>query len=217
MQKIFFHKTVSLAYPLKELISISVDESIQYKIEENGMRAFGSIVIHGEYSDGNQKNQFKENIDLDILAPYDKIEDKRDFHVKVEDFDYSIQDGQLKLEIQTHVYGVRDDQDKHIHVNDDVIREEPFIETLIRNEDKSDVDVIDIEEEAPIIDEIIENKTDDDEEEEEMGTYYLYVVQPGDNYTSVSARYKIDEDIVRNYNNNRELNEGSIVIIPYQS
>ena len=49
MQKIFFHKTVNLDNPLKELLSISVDESIQYKIEFNGMRAIGSIIIHGEY------------------------------------------------------------------------------------------------------------------------------------------------------------------------
>ena len=44
MQKIYFKKMVDLNHQLHELISISVDESIRYKMETNGMRAVGSIM-----------------------------------------------------------------------------------------------------------------------------------------------------------------------------
>ena len=66
MQKIFFKKKVDLNHQLSELISISVDESIRYKMETDGMRAIGSIMINGEYKDSQKKHQFHETIDLDI-------------------------------------------------------------------------------------------------------------------------------------------------------
>ena len=44
MQKIYFKKKVDLNHQLNELISISVDESIRYKMETDGMRAIGSIM-----------------------------------------------------------------------------------------------------------------------------------------------------------------------------
>lgn len=227
MQKIFFHKTVHLKYPLKELLSISVDESIQYKVELNGMRAIGSIMIHGDYHDGQKKNSFSENIDLDLLAQFEKIVDKRDFHMKVEDFDYSISDGVLKLIIQTHIYGVKDDQDKHIHVEDDSIigRErtiEPHIESLLREEDQKDMieelqaDVNDVVEAVPVTQEI-EVQQDIDDEDDDIGTYYFYIVQDGDSYRSIALRYEIDENVIKEYNRHREVKEGNIIIIPYMS
>mgnify|MGYP007107619103 FL=1 len=76
MQKIYFKKIVDLNHRLKELVSISVDESISYKMETQGMRAVGSIMINGEYKDDNTKQSFHETIDLDILAQFDKITDK---------------------------------------------------------------------------------------------------------------------------------------------
>ena len=100
MQKIYFKKVVDLNHQLKELISISVDESINYKMENQGMRAYGSIMINGDYKDENMKKEFRENIDLDILAQFSKIEDKNEFNVKVEDFDYYLNDGNLSLVIQ---------------------------------------------------------------------------------------------------------------------
>lgn len=139
MQKIYFKKMVDLNHQLHELISISVDESIRYKMETNGMRAVGSIMINGEYKDTQEKHQFHETIDLDIFALFEKITDKRDFHVKVEDFDYHLVDGNLSLVIQAYVYGVLDDEDR---VVDTVTRNEEVdpaeeIEKLLREEEKN--------------------------------------------------------------------------------
>ena len=75
MQKIYLKKRVDLNHQLKELVSISVDESIQYKLETQGMRAIGCIMMNGEYKDGSSKKDFHESIDLDILANFDKIID----------------------------------------------------------------------------------------------------------------------------------------------
>ena len=53
MQKIYFKKLVDLNHQLKELVSISVDESINYKMESQGMRAVGSIMMNGDYKEVN--------------------------------------------------------------------------------------------------------------------------------------------------------------------
>ena len=225
MQKIYFKKKVDLNHQLHELISISVDESIRYKMESNGMRAIGSIMINGEYKDVQEKHQFHETIDLDIFALFEKITDKRDFHVKVEDFDYHLIDGDLSLVIQAYVYGVLDDEDRVIDTiekSDDINDTANEIEKLLREEDKV-VDVIEEEQSIPIpkvskqepkqSNETVEENLD--EIETDLGTYYFYVVQDGDSYESIARHYQVDEYALKKYNHERSLAQGSIVIIPY--
>lgn len=218
MQKIYFKKIVDLNHQLKELSSISVDESIQYKMESQGMRALGSIMINGEYKDTVEKHQFHESIELDLFALFDKILDRRDFHVKVEDFDYHIVDGNLSLTIQTCVYGVKDDEDRVIETQESthVVDE---IEKLLR-EETIDVNPVEEKIEQPIIDrekDDIQIEVMDDQDNDDIGVYYLYVVHDGDTYQSIGQHYAIDENDLRTYNHERPLNQGTIVIIPYHS
>ncbi len=214
MQKIYFKKLVNLDHQLKELVSISVDESIHYKMEDEGMRAVGGIIINGEYKNDSCKNHFHESIDLDILATYDKIIDKREFHLKVEDFDYNIIDGNLSLVIQAHIYGVKDDDDRMIETteesNDDVVKE---IEELLKNDEmiSQPIDMNRIKDDNI---KVIDNETDDDLEED-LGIYYLYVINDGDSYSSIAEHYGISEEILREYNHNCSLILGTIIIIPY--
>ncbi|MEG0366420.1 MAG: hypothetical protein RR585_06265 [Coprobacillus sp.] len=224
MQKIYFKKLVDLKHNLKELVSISVDESINYKMENQGMRAVGSVIINGEYKDEENKNSFNESIDLDILATFDKISDKRDFHVKVEDFDYSFQDGDLMLVIQACIYGVVDDEDRVIETtevrekNDEDVVEE--IEQLLREEEVV-VAEVPVEEKKIIEEEIMvekkEPKVIEEDENDDIGTYYLYIVRDGDSYQSIAAHYQCDEYKLKTYNHERSLSKGTIVIIPYYS
>lgn len=238
MQKIYFKKIVDLNHQLKELVSISVDESISYKMESQGMRAVGSIVINGDYKDINTKHSFHETIDLDILAQFDKITDKRDFHVKVEDFDYTISDGDLSLIIQACIYGVLDDEDRVIETmhssneptEDDVALE---IENLLREEsiDQPVVEVLDepviqVEETQKVKPEVKvetkkekpeEKETEHEDDDEDIGTYYFYIVQDGDSYQSIAAHYQVDEYQLKAYNHDRPLTKGTIVIVPYYS
>ena len=222
MQKIYFKKKVDLNHQLNELISISVDESIRYKMETDGMRAIGSIMINGEYKDRQEKHQFHETIDLDIFALFEKITDKRDFHVKVEDFDYHLVDGNLSLVIQACVYGVLDDEDRVVDTveQDHDMDSAEEIEKLLREEEKI-VDVIDKQESA-VNDSVISEKPkevhvleENDDLEEDLGTYYFYVVQDGDSYETIARHYQIDEYALKSYNHERSLTSGTIVIIPY--
>ena len=220
MQKIFYEKEIDLLHQLKELVSLTVDESIDYKIEDHGVRAVGSLAIKGEYI-SQEKRHFLENVELDVYADDQKIIDRQDFHLKVEDFHYDIIDGNLKIKIEVGVYGVEEGENRYIQLNEDPIDE---IEKLSRDVETQTIheqvvaeapeEIHDVEKLQEKIYETKEKeeKVDDDED---LGVYYLYVVLPNDTYASIARQYQVDEKMIRDYNQDLNLDAGQILIIPY--
>lgn len=220
MQKIFYEKEIDLLHQLKELVSLTVYESIDYKIENHGVRAVGSLAIKGEYI-SQEKRHFLENVELDVYADDQKIIDRQDFHLKVEDFHYDIIDGNLKIKIEVGVYGVEEGENRYIQLDEDPIDE---IEKLSR-----DVEIQTINEqvvaEAPeeiqdvekLQEKIYETKEKEEkvDDDEDLGVYYLYVVLPNDTYASIARQYQVDEKMIRDYNQDLNLDAGQILIIPY--
>lgn len=220
MQKIFYEKEIDLLHQLKELVSLTVDESIDYKIEDHGVRAVGSLAIKGEYI-SQEKRHFLENVELDVYADDQKIIDRQDFHLKVEDFHYDIIDGNLKIKIEVGVYGVEEGENRYIQLDEDPIDE---IEKLSRNVETQTINeqvVAEAPEEIQDVEQLQEKiyetkekeeKVDDDED---LGVYYLYVVLPNDTYASIARQYQVDEKMIRDYNQDLNLDAGQILIIPY--
>lgn len=220
MQKIFYEKEIDLLHQLKELVSLTVDESIDYKIEDHGVRAVGSLAIKGEYI-SQEKRHFLENVELDVYADDQKIIDRQDFHLKVEDFHYDIIDGNLKIKIEVGVYGVEEGENRYIQLDEDPIDE---IEKLSRDVETQTINeqvVAEAPEEIHDVEKLQEKiyetkekeeKVDDDED---LGVYYLYVVLPNDTYASIARQYQVDEKMIRDYNQDLNLDAGQIPIIPY--
>lgn len=220
MQKIFYEKEIDLLHQLKELVSLTVDESIDYKIEDHGVRAVGSLAIKGEYI-SQEKRHFLENVELDVYADDQKIIDRQDFHLKVEDFHYDIIDGNLKIKIEVGVYGVEEGENRYIQLDEDPIDE---IEKLSRDVEAQTINeqvVAEAPEEIHDVEKLQEKiyetkekeeKVDDDED---LGVYYLYVVLPNDTYASIARQYQVDEKMIRDYNQDLNLDAGQILIIPY--
>ena len=220
MQKIFYEKEIDLLHQLKELVSLTVDESIDYKIEDHGVRAVGSLAIKGEYI-SQEKRHFLENVELDVYADDQKIIDRQDFHLTVEDFHYEIIDGNLKIKIEVGVYGVEEGENRYIQLDEDPIDE---IEKLSRDVETQTINeqvVAEAPEEIHDVEKLQEKiyetkekeeKVDDDED---LGVYYLYVVLPNDTYASIARQYQVDEKMIRDYNQDLNLDAGQILIIPY--
>lgn len=226
MQKIYFEKLVNLNHQLNELISISVDESINYKIEELGMRAQGSIDITGEFLKRTNKERFNETLEIDLLAPFEKVIDQRDFNIKVEDFDYKILDGDLLVTIQASVYGVVASEDKRIEdinlrCNDDVDLDliEEIKEVIKSNEEKIDEKEIQIESIEEIKREELDEKTIEDlietSNQHDLVPYYIYVSSASDTYETISSYYSVPSAIIQEYNRDKTIEAGSLIVIPY--
>lgn len=220
MQKIFYEKEIDLLHQLKELVSLTVDESIDYKIEDHGVRAVGSLAIKGEYI-SQEKRHFLENVELDVYADDQKIIDRQDFHLKVEDFHYDIIDGNLKIKIEVGVYGVEEGENRYIQLDEDPIDE---IEKLSRDVETQTINeqvVAEVPEEIHDVEKLQEKIYETKEKEEkvddaeDLGVYYLYVVLPNDTYASIARQYQVDEKMIRDYNQDLNLDAGQILIIPY--
>ena len=220
MQKIFYEKEIDLLHQLKELVSLTVDESIDYKIEDHGVRAVGSLAIKGEYI-SQEKRHFLENVELDVYADDQKIIDRQDFHLKVEDFHYDIIDGNLKIKIEVGVYGVEEGENRYIQLDEDPIDE---IEKLSRDVETQTINeqvVAEAPEEIHDVEKLQEKiyetkeKEDKVDDDEDLGVYYLYVVLPNDTYASIARQYQVDEKMIRDYNQDLNLDAGQILIIPY--
>ena len=220
MQKIFYEKEIDLLHQLKELVSLTVDESIDYKIEDHGVRAVGSLAIKGEYI-SQEKRHFLENVELDVYADDQKIIDRQDFHLKVEDFHYDIIDGNLKIKIEVGVYGVEEGENRYIQLDEDPIDE---IEKLSRDVETQTINeqvVAEAPEEIQDVEKLQEKIYETKEKEEkvdddgDLGVYYLYVVLPNDTYASIARQYQVDEKMIRDYNQDLNLDAGQILIIPY--
>lgn len=234
MQKIILEKYIDLNNELKEVLSLSVDESINYKMEQVGIRAIGTLSITGEYL-ASKEERFESSIDLDVLANFDKIIDQRDFHITVEDFSYVIQNGNLHVRIQAGVHGVISGQDRY--VQDHSVDE---IEDLMRENEKEILEVIEAtssrEEEQEIVEtkeEVIEMKEEVKEEvfeevvypskkrqffeddSDSIGTYYLYIAKLDDTYESVASYYQVDCNNLMEYNHYKEISSGTTLIVPY--
>lgn len=277
MQKIYLEKAIDLNHQLKELVALSVDESINYKIENEGIRAVGDLIIKGEYKNVG-KETFEETLELDVLATFDKILDQRDFSIKVEDFDYKIKDGNIKVSIEAGVHGVVSGEDRYVKEdpleqietlmrdsqenmedflivekqeetrNEEVatpVAQEPVVEDVIQpvREEEVEQPVVEQKPVAKIVEEPRDTSEVEDKEieqvasaiddqlqevvyqsksrpifqdtEDSVGTYYLYIVKDNDTYASIGERYAIDEYALKDYNQNRELEVGGVLIVPY--
>lgn len=212
MQKIIFKKIIDLNHELKELKSISVDETINYKLEKDGIRAIGSIIIKGNYRNDIETIDFSDSIDLDIFADFYKILDKRDFLVKVDDFDYSITDGNLNMSIETSVNGVRDDNERVIETSDTISEEVENLIEVIEEESRNET----LEKLETVVSKN-ESKVEEEKEDEndDIGVYYFYIVKEGDTYSSIALVYNVNDEKLKEYNHNKEMEKGQIIIIPY--
>lgn len=293
MEKIVFERLIDLNHTLKELISISVNDNLQYRDDLEGKRAVGNLEISGEYLKLASKERFNDEIEVDILAPFDRLEDGEKFYLEIQDFDYHIQNGNLNLEIQVIAHGVGEKKERHIIIDtpsedeNELLKEiqeivsknqliasmEKELETIADvREDESleevseledvEVEVAKVVEEDEVVSqevteeieekteevEVIENKeaisqktitkqevlsseakdedliesesidVEDLFDDDEMAfvTYPIYVVQMGDTYEKIAARYHIDEKTLMEYNQHVGLKPHQLLVIPPQ-
>lgn len=222
MQKIYLEKFIDRNHQMSELVSIHCDEAIDYKLEEAGMRAKGQIIITGDYLKTASKERFNETLEVDILAPFEKIIDQHEFSIKIEDFDYKLINGNLLVTIEAVVYGVENGEDKHY--NDRYLREEVVDQDLVEEikevlEKPATPSVQEeVKEEKKIKEEKVSDQIDDlieVSDQEDLVPYYVHVVEANQDYTVLENMYHVPASVIKNYNHDLVLQAGALVIIPY--
>ncbi|MBR3693985.1 MAG: LysM peptidoglycan-binding domain-containing protein [Erysipelotrichales bacterium] len=93
-------------HEIKQLYRIDLEEDLRYIKSDQGITANGFIYVIGKYDDGIDTKDFEELLEVDILAPFEKLEDIDGFKVEIEDYDYHILHGDLLLEITLQIQGL---------------------------------------------------------------------------------------------------------------
>ena len=208
---------------ISEITSISLD--MDYDIEDNIV--FGDFEICGTYkSHGLSLNQDNFNFKIPFEYNLETNVDESTVKVDVTDFTYTIDSNKLCVDINYKIEGTK----KEITFMD----KEEFNKFL----DEHEVDLINLDrEELPLEKEYVEETTLPEVEpireinfveppkveetiinnintDENYITYNIYICNESDTFDSISKKYNVTIDLLKEYNDINEITLGTKLIIP---
>lgn len=215
-----------------DLLPITMKESFAYQKEDDGIRCVGPFFIRGRYTTINEVKDFQDVFEFDVFASNDKL-DGEDFKIIYDGYDYSLEDG-VTLTLHFSVYGIKDDKEESIFNADEMDAfEEPTIDQRAYSHKDIEVPMFNQAAKPHNVEEIednnvVEHASEDDqsvdlsmmeelfEEKDNVITSYSFVVvKQNDNYDSIAARYGVDVEALKGVNNNKEIHEKSLIVLPY--
>lgn len=223
MKKMKIEKQLIFADQIKRIISLQVQENLTYQQEDDGIKAMGPLFIQGEYEGAQGVQRFQETLEMDVLAPKNKLSDQP-FSLKVKESEGEIKDNTIVVHITMDIFGLREDEPKQM--TKDIKTEPPKAETQMKPQ-PTPVAKTPIEEKEPIkeetpIEEVskpVQNEDLNDlfaDAESTYTSYRLVVAKPNDTYTGIANRYDVDESALRECNKNKEILPKTLVLLPFE-
>ena len=238
MKTMKIEKELQFADQVKEPRSLQVRESLEYQKEAEGIRAVGPLRVQGSYvNDEGELQEYEEVLDMDVLAPNHKLSQER-FYLDIQEYQSVPANGGLNLTILMGIHGLQEQgapaQQKSAAqeaVQPEYTAPEPQItpahpmpqdNTLHALEQLSAAGVQDnedtAEEEAASqeLDTTAMSEFEDlfEDDETTYTSYRMVVARGNDSYATIAQRYDVKEDALRMANNNKEVNERTLVILP---
>lgn len=213
-----------------DLLPITMKESFSYQKEEDGIRCIGPFFIRGRYTTNNEVKNFQDVFEFDVFAANEKL-DGEQFKITYEGYDFTIED-KVILTLHFNVYGIKDDKEESIFNADD-FEDEQFanektythkdIEVPVFNKNSKTNEIIEDLEEKEVSDNEGDQSVDlsmmeelFEEKDNVITSYSFVVVKQNDNYETIANRYGVDVEALRNVNNNKEIHEKSLIVLPYE-
>lgn len=119
MEGLTLEKAISFSTNIESLQNLSIKDSIDYKLLDDGCSVIGVVKVCGAATTLKGIEPFEENIDVDIFAPFDQVIDKSKFSLKVNDYNYQILRNTAVFKIDLEITGFRKIQEeKHTFETD---------------------------------------------------------------------------------------------------
>lgn len=233
MKKMKIEKQLIFADHVKRLLSLQVQEGLTYRHEEEGIRAIGPLYIKGEYEGDDGVERFQETLEMDVLAPKDKLAGD-DFRLSIGQYHGKEQEDSIQIMVSLDIHGLKEDKEKDKAVDTTAIPDMTHAQSAIaptssfKAKEEQKENHIDMQSEEstsesvkadhdtavsqPVIDSF------DDLFADAQSTYTSYriiVAKPNDTYTAIANRYEVDEEALRNTNQNKEILAKTLVILPF--
>lgn len=208
MKTMTIEKILRLEPPADRVERVTVSQGLQYKKEDDGIRAIGPLYVNGTYRDREGSERvLRELIDMDVFAGNDKLTDS-DFYIQIGEVSSDVVEYQLKLDIELQIFGLKEER---LTANPSPAASEgKYEESGVESEDLT------AEENNTDALQILDDCFEDLFEDEETGytTCRLIVAKAGDTYGSIAQRYGVDEKQLRERNQEKEVNAKMLVMLP---
>ena len=207
-KKVTFEKSIEFPTMIGEVTEISLDHRLKF-IDESSVE--GHLLLTGKYK-MTEASRLEENFNYEIpteIALTEKL-DLNTTNVEISDFYYEIEnENTLVCHIELLVEGL------------ELLDEEPVLE---RECDGDKVEEKEIE--IPVIEEAKEEKIEKpvetinslfsnlDDENDKYGTFIVYMVQQNETINSIIEKYHTTVEELEKYNDLKEINIGTKLIIP---
>ena len=121
MEKITIEKVIEFDSVIDSIEYINVDDNIKYEIDEDDTHCEATLYIKGKVNTLLGEKEFKEDVDVDIYAPFEKKLDKDDFNIEVKDYSYNINQKKLIVYIILYLHGIKEFKVEEEHDEDEKV------------------------------------------------------------------------------------------------
>ncbi len=203
MKKVYtFKKDILFKNNIYEILSIALDKTFSV----DGYTIRGEFNISGDYLI-KESEQDTFNINIPYLNYIEDVYDVSNITVDIDDFYYDVKDdNRLCVNIDVLVDGLEEKE------NRDFIEEVEAKGELIEDDDDDDDDDLafaSLDNDRP-------NHYLDSDNTDAFVTYRVCIVREGDTLESITDKYAVTLDTLKEYNIINEINPGDKLIIPYE-
>lgn len=233
MKKMKIEKQLIFADQIQQVNSLKVSEHLNYRHEEDGIRAMGPLYIEGEYTGTDGTEKFREALEMDVLAPNHKL-NGAPFSLSIEDYQANANGDTIQVTITLAIQGITDEQ----AANQEPLQQKASQGTAVSVPKKSSSPSQQSEKQVIVSEKVpeqpvqsdIEDQSENEKEsiavddfndlfqdtESTYTSYRIIVAKPNDTYATIANRCEVDEQQLRDTNKNKEISAKTPVILPFQ-
>lgn len=130
MKEMKIEKTVELHQEFETVEDVRCFLKLDYVAEEKGIRAQGNIQLSANGIRNTLSHKIDEEIELDIFAPYEKIDPQSSFKVLLADWKSELNEDKLNLILEFAVDGLKEETEPETKTADSN-QEEAGLEDLL--------------------------------------------------------------------------------------
>ena len=121
MENISIEKSIKFEQIIDKIETIKINDELKCEIIDENTHAIGALNISGSIITPLGVNNFSEDVEIDIYAPFDKKIDKDKFKIKVKDYSYVVNNKTLTVYVVLDMEGFKEEENEVLEANYDEI------------------------------------------------------------------------------------------------